>query len=251
MNLVEVDLLRLEEDRETVEAVHEALRAAILRNELPAGAILNQVHLSRQFGVSRTPLREAFRMLQREGLIEGKANQRLRVAAMSLAGLEDIYAMRICLEALAIQLTVPRLSEGDLAGLDALLAEMEASAQVEDYRRWEAPHRRFHLALTMHAGRQQRRSIEELFDYASRYRCAYTTEIPRAWSRGVQEHRAVLQACRDRNAPLAADRLVRHYSSVVVGLLGVLAPEHEPMAVRTAMRMATSGILPADASLVS
>ena len=240
----DTDLARRRGDWEMAEAVHDTLRAAILRNEFPAGAILNQVHLAKQLKVSRTPLREAFRMLQREGLIEGKPNQRVRVAAMSLAGLEDLYAMRICLEALAVRLTVPRLSEPDLEGLDARLTEMETFAQAEDYRHWETPHRAFHLGLVVHAGEQQRRLIEELFDHATRYRRAYTTEIPRAWSRGVREHREILQACRDRDAALASERLARHYSSVVVGLLGVLAPEHEPVAVRAAMRMASSGTLP-------
>lgn len=248
MSVVTLDdqnLARRREDWETAEAVHESLRAAILRNEFPAGAILNQVHLAKQLGVSRTPLREAFRMLRREGLIEGKPNQRVRVATMSLTGLEDLYAMRICLEALAVRLTVPRLSEADLDGLDARSAEMEAFAQAEDYRQWETPHRAFHLGLVAHAGIQQRRLVEELFDHATRYRRAYTTEIPRAWSRGVREHRGILQACRDRDAALASERLARHYSSVVVGLLGALAPEHEPVAVRAALRMAAANGAPA------
>ena len=127
----ELLILPQRKDWENAEAVHDELRAAILRNELPAGMILNQVHVAKRLGVSRTPLREAFRMLQREGLIEGESNKRMRVAGLSLDGLEDLYAMRILLEGLAIRLSVPLLSKEALAMLKNLLNEMEKFARLD------------------------------------------------------------------------------------------------------------------------
>jgi DNA-binding GntR family transcriptional regulator len=236
----ELQILPKKQTWENAEAVHDELRAAILRNELPAGMILNQVHVAERLGVSRTPLREAFRMLQREGLIEGESNKRMRVAGLSLDGLEDLYAMRILLEGLAIRLTVPRLSKAAISTLEGLLKEMEKLARIEDYEAWEIPHRKFHAGLVQCAGERQRREIMRLSEHAERYRRAYTTEAPRAWAKGVKEHKAILDACIDRDPALAADRLARHYSSVVLGLLGMLAPEHEPLAVRTAMRIVAS-----------
>jgi DNA-binding GntR family transcriptional regulator len=233
----ELQVLPRRQNWENAEAVHDQLRAAILRNELPAGMILNQVHVAKRLGVSRTPLREAFRMLQREGLIEGKSNRRMRVAGLSLDGLEDLYAMRILLEGLAIRLTVPQQSNETLSELKNLLKEMENLAQLEDYEAWEVPHLKFHAGLVQAVGERQRREIMRLSEHAERYRRAYTTETPRAWAKGVKEHKAILDACVDRDPILAAERLARHYSSVVLGLLGMLAPEHEPVAVRTAMRM--------------
>lgn len=238
----DLQVLSQRQNWENAEAVHDELRAAILRNELPAGMILNQVHVAERLGVSRTPLREAFRMLQREGLIEGESNKRMRVAALSLEGLEDLYAMRILLEGLAIRLTVPHQSNEALSELKDLLKEMEKLAQMEDYEAWETPHRKFHAGLVQAVGDRHRREIVRLSEHAERYRRAYTTEAPRAWAKGVKEHKAILDACVDRDPTLAAERLARHYSSVVLGLLGMLAPEHEPVAVRTAMRMLVSGV---------
>jgi DNA-binding GntR family transcriptional regulator len=232
-------ILPQKEEWENAEAIHDELRAAILRNQLPAGMILNQVHIAKRLGVSRTPLREAMRMLQREGLIEGESQKRLRVAPLSLDGLEDLYAMRILIECLAIRLTVPNLSEDELKQLEIYLKEMEKCAQVQDYAEWEKPHRLFHLGLVSHAGDRQLRQIRELRDHAERYRHAYTTEVPRSWTKGIREHREIFEACRQKNPLLAAERLARHYSSVVLGLLGMLAPEHDPLAVRTAMKMAS------------
>lgn len=233
----ELQILARKQSWENAEAVHDELRAAILRNELPAGMILNQVHVAKRLGVSRTPLREAFRMLQREGLIEGESNKRMRVAGLSFDGLEDLYAMRILLEGLAIRLTVPRVSNEGLLALKNLLKEMEKFAQLEDYEAWEVPHRNFHADLVQCAGERQKCEIVRLSEHAERYRRAYTTETPRAWAKGVKEHQAILDACIQRDPVAAAERLARHYSSVVLGLLGMLAPEHDPVAVRTAMRI--------------
>ncbi|MBV8968240.1 MAG: GntR family transcriptional regulator, partial [Verrucomicrobia bacterium] len=151
-------------------------------------------------------------------------------------------AMRILLEGLAIRLTVPRLSNEELSNLKDILKQMEHLARNEDYEAWEIPHRQFHGGLVQLAGERQRREIVRLSEHAERYRRAYTTEAPRAWAKGVKEHKAILDACIERDPNAAADRLARHYSSVVLGLLAMLAPEHEPVAVRTAMRILASTV---------
>ena len=235
----ELQVLERRESWEGAEAIHDELRTAILSNQLPAGMILNQVHIAGRLGVSRTPLREAMRMLQREGLIEGESQKRLRVAPLNLSGLEDLYAMRILLECLAIRLSVPRLVGAELERLDAYLKETEACARTENYTKFEKPHRLFHQGLVNHAGQRLLRQIRQLSDHAERYRHAYTREVPRSWAIGIREHREILDACKQRNPILASERLARHYSSVVLGLLGMLAPENDPYAVRTAMKMAS------------
>ena len=74
----------------------------------PPGAVMSQVALAEELGISRTPLREALRMLQSEGLVEGEPNRRVRVAPMTRTDLEELCVMRVTLEAEAIRLSVPR-----------------------------------------------------------------------------------------------------------------------------------------------
>ena len=115
--------------RRSVDVVHGALREAILEGGLEQGTILSQVQLAERYGVSRTPLREALRLLQGEGLIDALPNRRVQVASFSVDDLEQIYAMRITLESLAVRLSVAQFDADDLRGLNARLAEMDAFAE--------------------------------------------------------------------------------------------------------------------------
>ena len=141
----------LDGSADSVEVAHDRVRGAILRGELTPGEELSQVEIARRLGVSRTPLREALRMLQREGLIEAERHRRIRVAPFSLDELEQLYAMRVILEAFCIRETVPRLTATQLDELDELLVTMDELAARNDVEGWEAPHHRFHLALGQHA----------------------------------------------------------------------------------------------------
>src|SRR5260370_8656663 len=110
--------------RDSTEVAYLQLRRAIMRCEIPSGVQLSQRELSQLMGVGRTPLREALRMLQREGLIEAEPNHRVRVADFSIPDLEQLYTMRISLEALAIRLTVPLLQPEELRRLHGSLTQL-------------------------------------------------------------------------------------------------------------------------------
>ena len=110
--------------RDSTELAYLQLRRAIVRCDIPSGVQLSQRELSQLTGVGRTPLREALRMLQREGLVEAEPNHRVRVADFSIPDLEQLYAMRISLEALAIRLTVPLLQADELRRLEGFLTQM-------------------------------------------------------------------------------------------------------------------------------
>jgi DNA-binding GntR family transcriptional regulator len=221
--------------RDNIAAIHDELREAILRGDLRAGAVLSQLRLAEDFGVSRGPVREALRLLQREGLVEAELNRRVRIADFSVEDLEELYAMRIVNETLAVRATVPRLTGQQLQELHSALEEMDALAGV-DVHAWEEPHRRFHRGLVAHGGDRLVRLVEQLSDHAERYRRVYIAGDPRAWSVGAAEHREIYEAAERRDADGASEATVRHLARTALTVLAHLAPEHDPSLVRGAMR---------------
>lgn len=225
-------------DLNGVAALHARLRRLILRGEYPPGATLSQVELANSLGVSRTPLREALRMLQKEGLVEAEHNQRTRIPAFDPQMLDTIYASRILFETLGIRLTVPGLRQHDLDALQQALADLSGLSDPDDR---EEPHRRFHRQLVSYAGEHLRETIAGYADRCEYYRRMYIQSDPRTRAVAQTEHEAILQACIERDVDVAAYRLSRHLARTALTLLTQMTPEYEPAAVRTALQIAHAG----------
>jgi DNA-binding GntR family transcriptional regulator len=220
-----------EDNSNNADALFVYLREAILTGVLVPDEEISQVQLATTLGVSRTPLREALRMLQHEGLVEARPNRRIKIAAFSLDDCEQLYVMRILLEGEAIRLTVPGITPERIADLEGLVAQMTHFADREDYLRWEVPHRAFHRLLIESAGKRITDAAAELSDHALRYRQLYTTQVPRAWSHGAEEHRKVLDAVEAGEPDIASRRLVAHLARTAWSVFDWLNPEYEPRAL--------------------
>jgi DNA-binding GntR family transcriptional regulator len=223
-----------DDDNLSVDSVHDALRTAILRGELAPGVEVSQVQLATQLGVSRTPLREALRLLQREGLVESRRNRRVRVAPLSIADFDELYAIRLAIETTALRLSVPLLSPEELADLSGLMAQMAHFAATEDYERWEVPHRSFHAGLVGYSGERMVRLIAELADHATRYRWLYMS-APKERGSADAEHRAILDAVSAGDADAAAVRLARHLARTPMTVMPEIDADYEPRAIRQAL----------------
>src|ERR1700749_1029611 len=148
--------------RDHVEQVYKRVREAILEGEIAPGTAMSQVALADELGVSRTPLREALRMLQSEGLVDAQANRRVTVTPISASALEELVVMRVALETEPVRLSVSRLAPEQIAALEGRLAEMAHFAQEKDYARWQAPHMAFHRGLTGPAGARVNELLAQL-----------------------------------------------------------------------------------------
>ncbi len=198
-------------DGESVSAVHGRLRAAILHGELVPGASVSQAHLEQRYGVGRTPLREALRLLQREGLVLAAPNRQMQVAPLSAGDFEEISVARLALETVAVRITVPSLTSSDVARLKGLLAQMAHFQALNDLPSWNAPHRAFHHLLVAGAGRRVSAEIGELADHAERYRLRFhglgnSGDGQAAYAGGIRQGRwsyPALGAGPDRHLALA------------------------------------------------
>ena len=220
-------------------AVHARLRAAILSGEIAEGAVTSQATLAERFGVGRTPLREALRMLQREGLVISQPNHRVRIAELSSEDAEELYIMRIALEAVAIRVTVPVLTSADLAELDGLMAQMDHYMKLRDHVGHREPHRQFHYRLVYAAGPRVSERIDELFDHAERYRRRFGAAD--SWEARRAEHRAILDAVGEGDRAAAADLLADHYLHTVRLVFGELDPGHDLARLRETVAIVAPG----------
>ncbi len=225
-----------------VERLHAELRERILDGTYSPGSALSQVNLALEFGVSRTPVREAMRRLEEEGLIEAEQNRRARVRQVSPEELDVMLTERILLETTGIRVTAMKFTEDDLSELHMLVAAMRVSIERLDAESWDRAHTKFHAALVMHASESLRTSIATQVERAERYRrsCA---PLPYAIGNFNQEFERILEACVIRNADMAARRVARELARVALTVLAHASPEYEPHAIRAAMTMLRADVL--------
>lgn len=236
--------MRTSEGKPDVGSIHRQLREQILAGQIPAGTVLSQVQLASSFGVSRTPLREALRMLQEEGLIQAETNRRARVTQFDLDDLEAISAQRILLSALATSITVPRLDDGGLESMRASLDLMAAATLADDAVAWRAADAAFHA---VHYSRAPTRLHDEVVRLAERndlYRSVWLRDTPHQDPQTVVEHSRILDACGARDVLAATHGIARHQARIAITVLTHAVPEREPATIRGALQLVLGSVGP-------
>jgi DNA-binding GntR family transcriptional regulator len=222
------------------EDAHERLRDLILSGTLKAGSTISQVQIAKELGVSRTPLREAIRRLQQEGLLIGEVNRRIRVADAPLAEFDSLCALRIVSEALAVRLTIPQLTDDDLARVESILDRLEEGEPRAQEPWWEDLHREFHLGLISGAFGLLKGMIDSAYDHADRYQRLYDWWGPpflQSLEPSRHEHRAILAAAKAREPQETAELLARHYARGALLFVADHDLEFEGTAIRNALAL--------------
>jgi DNA-binding GntR family transcriptional regulator len=218
-------------------SLHEHLRRLILDGAIPNGATISQVELAERLGVSRTPLREALRMLQAEGLIAAEHNRRAHVTALDVGDIDTVYGCRVLLEATGVLVTVRTLDAAKLEELRASVGAMREHAADPDAEEWARAHRRFHRALVPEAGNEFARVLSTYFERGERFRRTFQREEILSGVRLQEEHETILRACEEGNASRAAVLVARHSARAALMLMAQITPEREPALVRTALQL--------------
>jgi DNA-binding GntR family transcriptional regulator len=217
--------------------VHTQLRQAILSGEVRPGEKTSQAELARDLGVGRTPLREAVRMLQSEGLVVTEPNRRVVIARLSLDDVEQLYIARITLEASAARVTLPQLTDGDIAELEGLMAQMahlaSGASGEHPLNLFAQPHRAFHERLIGGAGSRLAALTTGLFDHSERYRRVYGAVGADHFARRHVEHRGMLDAAESGDADAFVAALTIHYVNTARLVAAVLDPECELSRLQT------------------
>ncbi len=175
----------------------------ILMSKLQPGEWLRQEQLAALFGVSRTPVREALRMLSQEQLVEFVPNYGVRVVPLSWEEFEELYALRIGLEGLAARLAAEQATEEDIASLRKELQAIGALAEYGDLREYLREEWKFRLKCYAILKRPRLlQKIKSLREHAERYlRLAYAVEGKMHES--FDFHRRLLEAMANHDGPAA------------------------------------------------
>jgi DNA-binding GntR family transcriptional regulator len=201
------------------------LRQMLIEGAIEPGAKLNERVLCERLSVSRTPLREAIRLLAAEGLVTLDPNRGAFAAALSadeIAGAFDVIA---ALEGLAGEQAAARISDAELAELRALQLEMQASFERRDLAAYYRLNARIHELINAAARNPVLTGTWRQLNarlHALRFRSNQDEE---KWARALREHAAMVQALQERDAAAMRTLMVAHLQSKRDVVLARLAAE--------------------------
>ena len=197
--------------RALYEEVAELLRQRIFDRTLEPGSWIDELKLAEEYGISRTPLREALKVLSTEGLVTMKVRRGAYVTEVSETDLADVYHLLGLLESDAAGVVAQRATPEQLADLQALHTELEAA--VDDRELFFAINERFHMRLLAIANNRWRdqmvadlRKVMKLNRHNSLLKSGRIQE-------SLREHRALMEALEAKDAPVATQRMLEHFQN--------------------------------------
>jgi DNA-binding GntR family transcriptional regulator len=201
--------------RALYEEVAELLRQRIFKRELEPGSWIDELKIASDYGISRTPLREALKVLATEGLVTMKVRRGAYVTEVSEQDLHEVYHLLALLESDAAGVVAERASEQQIEELQTLHKQLEASAKPGkvDRERFFEINERFHMRLLEIANNRWRnqmvldlRKVMKLNRHNSLLKAGRIQE-------SLAEHRALMAALTARDAPTTVMRMREHFKS--------------------------------------
>lgn len=209
-----------------LDEVAEALRERIYKGDYAPGTILRQEHIATEFGISRTPLREALRVLERDGLVVHQAGKGARVASADLPRLLDAYALREVIDGVAARFAAERATSETIDTLQRLIEEQAATVDPWDPKAYTQSNVDFHMAIMDASGNSSLHAFIPLLRMTSQvFAPAFSLSTDRA-PHAVSEHRLILDAIAARDGD-AAENLARSHIRATSARLRAERPDLE------------------------
>jgi len=214
MNYKNAGVMSLDPDRISSTALYEQvadrLRDRIYDGFLPPGEPIDEPALCRLFGISRTPLREALKVLDREGLVELVPRRGCVVRSLSMEELAELFPVIAVLEGLCAREAVKRCTDADLAELETMHQRLEAYAAANDLNAYYDQNYRIHVAIQTLAGNRWLRRVTEDLRRILRLARHEQLKQPGRLQQSLAEHRSLMEAFRDKAPQLADQRMQQH-----------------------------------------
>ena len=211
------------------EEVVARLRGILLDGQIPPGARIQERDLCAQMQISRTPLREALKVLAAEGLVVLLPNRGARAAKLTGKDVQDLFDVCQGLEALAGELACERIADDRLAAIAAMHAAMARHFQAGELLQYYQYNRQIHEAIVAAASNPVLSGLYESVTARIRRARYVTPMMPERWARALQEHEAILNALLRRDGLGLAHILrahLRHKREEVIRA-GFAEPEND------------------------
>lgn len=192
------------------DVVFQTLRAAILKGELKPGERLMELQLAAKLGVSRTPIREAIRMLEQEGLAVTIPRKGAEVAKMTEKDMEDVLLIRCSLEDLAVRLSCDKITAAELQELRIAMEDFEKKTKSDNVVEIAKADVTFHDILYKAADNPKLLLLlNNLREQMYRYRVEYLKD-KNIYGRLIEEHRQMYDAIMSKDKERVADYVEKH-----------------------------------------
>lgn len=211
--------------RETVSAAaYRQLREAILQGQIPMGGRINELELAGAWSVSRTPIRDALRRLEAEGLVQSVPGRGVIVPVLSLTDIDELYELREVLEARAARRAAERANAEYHSRLNDLIRALGAALKDDDVDRMTTIDEDIHTAVAAMAGNVRlERAIETVRAQVHHVRLRSFRARGRA-AKSLREMAKLVAAMRRRDATRAEAAMREHVASLRSDLPTILGP---------------------------
>jgi DNA-binding GntR family transcriptional regulator len=195
--------------RALYQEVAELLRQRIFKRELEPGSWIDEMKLAEEYGISRTPMREALKVLAAEGLVTMKVRRGAYVTEVSDTDLADVYHLLSLLESDAAGVVAKRATDAQLKELQALHKELEAAVGNRD--KFFAINERFHMRLLEIAGNRWRDQMVADLRKVMKLNRQHSLNKSGRLEDSLREHRAVMEALLKRDPKATVKRMQEHF----------------------------------------
>ena len=204
------------------DVVFHTLRGAILKGELKPGERLMELQLAAKLGVSRTPIREAIRMLEQEGLAVTIPRRGAEVAKMTEKDMQDVLQVREALDELAAGIACECMTEEELESLKKAMEAFEQATATKDIKQIADTDMVFH-DIIYQATRNPRlvNILNNLREQMYRYRVEYLKD-ERNYPLLLEEHRAIVEAFTNKNKEKATECMRQHVINQAVAVTAII-----------------------------
>lgn len=198
--------------------IFNRIRDDILSGNYIPGEELKEATLGKQLGVSRTPVREALRQLDLEGLVEIAPNRGAKVIGISRKDVEDIYHMRARLEGLAARKAAEQIKEEELAELEEVILLSEFHVKKPESKQMVRLDGRFHEIMYRASGSRMLEHVLTDFLHYVKMARSHSVKTEHRAQESVKEHKRILEAIRQRDGDLAEQLANEHIQHVIENL---------------------------------